>query len=470
MRPISYLSALAPLAVLWSDPRLAAQAGADQGPCAEITAACQAAGFSMGGANTGSGLITDCVVPIMQGSAQPPPAHHPLPQIDPQVVSACKASNPHFGQGGRSTTVAPNGQTSNTASGTPPAAPPQATGASRCASGEDTLPNGLVVVLPSGRRPSSRDLNALSNPAVSGVAVQVNWRDLEEFEGQPDWSQLDAVFAAALSAKKWVQLLIFPGFFSPPWALVGAETDSFPIPYGPGSGTVMTLPMPWDGVYLGRWFAFLKLLSDRYGKSPAFRLMAASGPTSVSAEMSLPMKRPDIAKWRANHYSERRYLDAWEKVLRVYADDFPNQCVSLSAPGIPLLDEGRRVNPSGHQRARQMVIDLGSRQFGKRFAIQWSDLHAGHARVEAPDQTDTVIGFSGGLITGLQMRTAAEGSSGVMGAEGDAPLALRKSMDKGLRRNAAGRHINYLEVYLPDVLADEMQSVLRDGAARLAQH
>ena len=89
-------------------------------------------------------------------------------------------------------------------------------------------------------------------------------------------------------SKKWVQLAIFPGFFSPAWALEGAKTDLFAIPYGPDHGTVAKLPMPWDRVYLDRWFAFVKQLSERYGKSPAFRMIAAAGPTSVSEEMTLP--------------------------------------------------------------------------------------------------------------------------------------------------------------------------------------
>ncbi len=52
-----------------------------------------------------------------------------------------------------------------------------------------------------------------------------------------------------------------------------------------------------------------------------------------------------------------------------------------------------------------------------------------------------------------------------MGAEGDPPLALRKSIDKGMRPNDSGQHVNYLEIYEPDVLADGMQPVLRYGAS-----
>ncbi len=71
---------------------------AQQGPCAQITAACQSAGFTQGGVSTGSGLQLHCVIPIMQGTAQPAVAARPLPQVAPDVVAACKARNPRFGQ------------------------------------------------------------------------------------------------------------------------------------------------------------------------------------------------------------------------------------------------------------------------------------------------------------------------------------------------------------------------------------
>ena len=191
--------------------------------------------------------------------------------------------------------------------------------------------------------------------------------------------------------------------------------------------------------------------------------------TSVSAEMTLPVSAQAVEKWRSHSYMPGKYLEAWTKVFQAYAEDFPNQCVSLSGPGLPILDQGRIVDPAAHTRARQEIIERATGVLGRRLAIQWSDLHAGRAPVEAPDQTSLVIDYSGRIITGLQMRTSAENSSGVMGAEGNPPLALRKSIDKGMQPNKAGQRINYLEVYEPDVLANEMQPELRYAASLFAR-
>jgi hypothetical protein len=336
-----------------------------------------------------------------------------------------------------------------------------------CGSTGDTIPSGIAVVLPPGEKGyKSGNLEALNNPFVSGVAVQINWRDIEPIQGKPDWSKLDALFAAATSSKKWVQLDIVPGFFSPEWALEGVKTDLFNIPYGPGGGTMAMLPMPWDRVYLSRWFAFVRQLGERYGRSPSFRMIGAAGPTSVSDEMTLPMGPPAIRKWLSDGYTPAKYLGAWEETFHVYADTFPNQCVSIAAPQLPILEQGR-VDRAAHLRAKHEMVDRAMRVFGPRLAIQSNDLHAGHAQVEAPDGTDFINGYSGRIITGFEMRGGSQGPgpSKVMGAEGNPPLALRRSIDKGMAVNSAGRHVNYLEIYQGDVLPAEMQPVLQYAAS-----
>jgi hypothetical protein len=214
------------------------------------------------------------------------------------------------------------------------------------------------------------------------------------------------LFAAAASSKKWVHVAVFPGFFSPQWALEGAKTDLFPIPYGPGHGTVTSLPMPWDRVYLDRWFAFVKQLSERYGKSPAFRMIAAAGPTSVSEEMTLPSHSPPaVKKWLSDGYTPAKYIAAWEEAFHVYADSFRNQCVSLAAPGLPILERGQSGLPA-LLRAKQDIVERAVKVFGRRLAVQSNDLHAGqhvnyleiHAGDVLPAEMQPVLQYAASLF------------------------------------------------------------------------
>jgi hypothetical protein len=62
------------------------------GPCGEVKAVCRRAGFVSGGARAGIGLALDCVRPIIEGRPQPARAIRPLPQINPRLIAACRAS------------------------------------------------------------------------------------------------------------------------------------------------------------------------------------------------------------------------------------------------------------------------------------------------------------------------------------------------------------------------------------------
>jgi hypothetical protein len=84
-------------------------------PCAQIRAVCTQAGFVPNGANMGVGIVVDCIQPIIAGTPQRKRATKPLPQIDPQVVVACKNQNPNFGKGGGAKTQ-PSGQPTNPSS------------------------------------------------------------------------------------------------------------------------------------------------------------------------------------------------------------------------------------------------------------------------------------------------------------------------------------------------------------------
>lgn len=333
------------------------------------------------------------------------------------------------------------------------------------ASADGPPPNGFLVVLENKPDQGQLNLRALNNPYISGVALQIRWRDIEPVQGKPDWTKLDQLFPAAESSKKWVQLLIFPGFFSPPWALDGAQTEMFAIQYGPGKGGVERLPLPWDQVYLTRWFAFLRQLSDRYGKSPAFRVIAAAGPTSVSAEFTLPHTPEDVQKWRNIGYTPNKYIETWRKVFQVYAADFPNQYVSLSLGFGLNVDEMGKRDGRVAKPTKEAIIDEAMAVLGHRFALQNSNLDGNPEPERGPHGIPLVISYNGRVITGFQLRTSCVRNSGNMGAEGDPPLALKKAINRGMEPNGTGHRASYLEIYEPDILADEMQPILRDAVS-----
>ena len=89
------------------------QVRADQGACDQIKTACKNAGFVLGG-RARNGLLLDCFQPIVQGTAQPKSASHPLRNINPELVNACRAgidSGPVATPAGASLVPSRDGQT-----------------------------------------------------------------------------------------------------------------------------------------------------------------------------------------------------------------------------------------------------------------------------------------------------------------------------------------------------------------------
>lgn len=330
-------------------------------------------------------------------------------------------------------------------------------------------PRGLIA-MKGVAVPGPLDPRTVNHPLVSGIAKQFEWRDLEPARGKPDWSQLDAIFGAAESAHKWVRLVIYPGMSSPPWAVEGAQVGQFAREYGPGTGKIETLPMPWDPVYLKNWFDYLKLVADRYGRSPAFRMVAAAGPTSMTAESTLPKGPVADPKWMAAGYRPQRYIAAWRQTFQTYAQLFPDQYIAWSiGGGVNINDQGKR-DFSQTARTRATLTDLAAEILGRRFVPMCDDLHVGPQRQEV---TDRVRELSARFVTGLEMecRVSPPGtcSGGAMGAPGDPQRGFTNALDQAFRPTTSGKHISFLEIYEGDFLAPAMQAVLRDAAERISR-
>jgi len=329
------------------------------------------------------------------------------------------------------------------------------------------LPTGLSTVSTSdelriGQLFDTTDplLNAYANPNTSGVTFRTSWADIEPGDGSFDFSKLDTVFAGAEKGGKWVELILIPGFGTPAWAMQGVQGGLFAIPYGPGNGKVLPLPVPWDATYQSRWAAFLKAVAARYAARPSFRKIAAAGPTSVSAEMSLPDGANDIAQWEKFGYTAEKYVAAWQQTFALYAATFPAQFFSLALhPALPIPKGGKRPDP------RDQIVADGLK-YPRQFALQADGLD-GNGGADKYGYT-AVEDYSGKIATGFMMQTSASVRPTKVGPAGDPAKDLQAAVDKGLARNKAGRTIAYLEIYEPDIVNPAMQAVLQAAQQRLA--
>ncbi|MGA7192785.1 MAG: hypothetical protein WBW94_04075 [Anaerolineales bacterium] len=220
----------------------------------------------------------------------------------------------------------------------------------------------------------------LSNPAIAGITLQVQWDTLNpnppSSANAYDWSSVDDAFTQA-TAGKTVQLIVTPGFNSPQWVmnqipscdgLFQSPAQTPPrncgkatfIGFTEGGGGV--LPLPWNPFYKSAWQTFLMALAARYGSNPAFVSIAVAGPTAASAEMIMPNDNNSTnpqtqfgtaisptnmwLKLLAFHYSgmaayqnsDQAFIDEWNSAIDIYGKIFNNvTLVATTGSGLPKL-------------------------------------------------------------------------------------------------------------------------------------
>jgi hypothetical protein len=242
----------------------------------------------------------------------------------------------------------------------------------------------------------------LDNPAVSGLAIESHWSQLEPnappppFELHPPspyvWTYLDDAVAAvsaynlanSTQAPKTIQFMIMPGFDSPTWVLDELsscdglfEIDHLPPPSDCGrvtftgykeGGDGNQLPLPWSDTYKTAFRALLVDVSARYGAGTNSGVISISvaGPTAASDEMIMPndINTPTQSfsgrgvtnkispndMWVAlqvNHYvgmaayqnSDQAFIDEWNNAIDMYGEVFSGLTLTVATGnGFPELD------------------------------------------------------------------------------------------------------------------------------------
>jgi hypothetical protein len=242
--------------------------------------------------------------------------------------------------------------------------------------------------------PSDQDTNAqtdecisnavaplLTNAAISGIAVFVQWSELcpsvppnsaTSTNGTTNWDVLDDVFGAVAAwnaansncPPKTVQLGIIPGFDTPQWILnqlVPCDAMFTSNGINPnlvtntcGCATFLSgegpdptyipklLPLPWNPVYTNAWANFIQAVGQRYATNPLLVTVEVAGPTSDSDEMILPNEKnnpTNVYRWNplfaltlpTNYQnSDQAFIEAWERAIDLYGRVFSNTTLAVT--------------------------------------------------------------------------------------------------------------------------------------------
>jgi hypothetical protein len=202
--------------------------------------------------------------------------------------------------------------------------------------------------------------SVLLNKNVDGLAYRGNWTAIEPSEGSFNWAPIDSVIATAKTYGKKVSISITAGYRTPAWVFSdGAQAFKFVWDknWGPAYCTIVTIPVPWDSVFLNKWGAFITALGARYSANPYVSHVKFTGVNSISQETNLPYHvneninngqctgYNDVQDWVNVGYTRVKVLDAWEQIAGTYETAFPDRqyAAMLQPCNFPPIDDNGNI-------------------------------------------------------------------------------------------------------------------------------
>ncbi len=202
-----------------------------------------------------------------------------------------------------------------------------------------------------------------ANHQLTGVCLHVPWKEVEQEAGKPDFSAIDKFVAVLRGIGMKYQLCFKPGASTPPFVYAeGAQSFETRVtnPNRANFGEAIVIPVPWDPIYQRNFSRVIAQLGERYASDPLCVSVVLTCANLLSAEMHLPKRGEDLAKWKALGNYEEKLLETYKKYTDEWAKAFPRQEISLHLSKV--LD----LPPQFCER----VIDYGLSKYPARFSIQ----------------------------------------------------------------------------------------------------
>jgi hypothetical protein len=269
----------------------------------------------------------------------------------------------------------------------------------------------------------------LANPDVDGFSLRAPWSTIEPTEGTFDWSTFDAIIPNAAQSGKKIMLRVLPGTNTPDWVYqAGAARFSYvdDNPQHTTFGQNVSMPVPWDAVWLAKWMRLTTTFATKYANNPAVQIIAVSGPAD-GGEMHLG-DASNATGWQSVGYSTTALINAWTQTIDAFTAAFPVQHLSVAIANPVSFDDPATVVQGVIAHCQQVGV-----------GIQGNWLSA-KTTSDDPLYQD-VVAFSTHGIVGFQMLSPS--SSPRFG--GDLMTAVQLAINA---------HAIFLEIYKPDVTQD----------------
>jgi hypothetical protein len=179
-----------------------------------------------------------------------------------------------------------------------------------------------------------------------------------------DWSYLDEQISYAEQRKTKITLAILNGPYAPAWLEEeGAAMFEYQL-----RENIVTLPLPWDPVYLSYYQEFIEELGARYSENEFIHLVHITNSTTNGFEMQYTFNSVQITDFKTAGYTEELLINSWTTITDAYAAAFPNKPIDVEVHPVFFSD-----------KIATNVVNHGLAQYGKRFGVLaawWSEYNA----------------------------------------------------------------------------------------------
>lgn len=199
---------------------------------------------------------------------------------------------------------------------------------------------------------------------LDGVLVRISWADLNSQEDTYDWSYIDEQIGYANDRGIKITLAIMNGPYAPKWL---ADKDATFVDYVMRDND-LSLPLPWDEVYLSYYKKFIAALGERYQDSDTIALIHMTNATTNGFEMQYNFSSEAEAEFQSTGYSESALIDSWKAIIDAYAAAFPSTPLDVEVHPVFMSDE-----------VANQVVEHGLHTYGKQFGVfaaWWSEHNA----------------------------------------------------------------------------------------------
>jgi hypothetical protein len=202
-----------------------------------------------------------------------------------------------------------------------------------------------------------------TNTYLSGVCLHIGWKHLEKESGHLDFSAIDKAVDVLRAKGMKYELGVNPGVATPSFVYQeGAESFETRAtnPHRSNFGQAVAIPVPWDPIYQSHFSHVIQQVGQRYAADPLCVSVVLTCANFMGAEMHLPKKPEDRAKWNAMGDCEAKLLEVYKKYTDEWAKAFPKQAISLH------LSQVLDLPSTFFER----IVDYGVNKYPERFTIQ----------------------------------------------------------------------------------------------------